>query len=87
MAKNLRSKISSSDTLIVFDVNATATEQFLADVGSDSHTAIAKDVREVAEKSVCSINNLLHPYHSPDEHVFPIIYDLSWGRVYARLFI
>jgi len=53
MAKNLRSKISSSDTLIVFDVNTEASHQFLAEAGLNSTTAIAKDVKEVAEKSVC----------------------------------
>lgn len=71
MAKNLRSKISSNDTLIVFDVNNTATEQFLVDVGRDSHTAVAKDVREVAEKSV---SFLCYPADSPspDELFFPL---------------
>jgi len=62
MAKNLRGRIASSDTLIVFDVNAKATEQFLAEAGINSTTAIAKDVKEVAEKSVCKILALTPPF-------------------------
>ncbi len=57
MAKNLRAKIQESDTLIVHDVNTTATHEFLEEVeeGKDSGwkaTSIAQDVREVAENAV-----------------------------------
>jgi len=87
MAKNLRSKISSGDTLIVFDVNNTATEQFLADVGADSHTAVAKDVKEVAEKSVCLISLAIFAlFNSNDELFFPKkMYDLSWGCAFCAV--
>lgn len=88
MARNLRSKIPKEDKLVVFDVNETATKEFLGvfnagmeilDVGE---TTVAKDVRDVAEKSVCA--QYVFSHHSPrlqDEHSFSFSYlnDLSWG--------
>ena len=50
MAKNLRSKIAESDTLIVHDVNETALKQFAEEVGGN--VTVAKTVREVAENAV-----------------------------------
>jgi hypothetical protein len=54
MAKNLRAKIPTEDTLFVHDVNTAATKKFL-----DEHpqgVRVAANVREVAEKAVSSIN-------------------------------
>lgn len=50
MAKNLRTKISSSDTMLIHDVNPTVTQSFKEEVGN---VEIAKTVREVAENTVC----------------------------------
>lgn len=55
MAKNLRSKIPASDTMYVHDVNETAKEKFASEFKG---VKAAKDVREVAENSVCKH---LHP--------------------------
>jgi 3-hydroxyisobutyrate dehydrogenase len=52
MAKNLRQKISPSDTLFVQDVNAAATKRFTAEFGKDYDVQVAETVKEVAEKSV-----------------------------------
>lgn len=51
MAKNLRTKIPASDTMIIHDVNPTILEQFKAE---HEGVTIAKEVREVSENSVCS---------------------------------
>ena len=69
MATNLRSKISSSDTLIIHDVNPKVTEQFAKEVGN---VTVAQNVREVAENSVRigqlrATNDALH-----DEPVFSL---------------
>jgi 3-hydroxyisobutyrate dehydrogenase len=50
MAKNLRSKIPESDTMVIHDVNQTALDKFKSEMGN---VEIAKNVREVAEKTVC----------------------------------
>jgi Tfp pilus assembly major pilin PilA len=49
MAKNLREKISKSDTMVINDVNDAATQKFVEEVGN---VTIAKSVREVAEQTV-----------------------------------
>ena len=49
MAKNLRSKIPESDTMVIHDVNQTALDKFKSEMGN---VEIAKNVREVAEKTV-----------------------------------
>ena len=49
MAKNLRSKIPSSDTMFIHDVNPKVTEEFAKEVGN---VTIAQSVREVAENGV-----------------------------------
>ena len=79
MAKNLRSKIPKEDKLVVFDVNNKATEDFLGvfkagmDTPNVGETTVAKDVRKVAENSVCtrskhnylvSMMNLYFPFLS-----------------------
>ena len=53
MAKNLRTKIPSSDTMVIHDVNPAVTEQFAKEVGN---VEIAQNVREVAEKTVRRVN-------------------------------
>jgi hypothetical protein len=50
MAKNLREKINKDDTMVINDVNAAATQQFVKEVGGN--VTIAKTVREVAEQTV-----------------------------------
>jgi hypothetical protein len=50
MAKNLREKLSKDDTITIFDVNDTATQKFVEEVGGN--VTIAKTVREVAEQTV-----------------------------------
>ena len=81
MAKNLRSKIPASDSLIVHDRNKDATASFIQEVGiakdSDNSNSemglmgieIASSPRVVAEKAVrylsLTVTQLL-PY---DEHV------------------
>jgi hypothetical protein len=55
MAKNLRSNLPSTDTLLIYDVNAGATKRFVEEEQSMSNEAtikVAGDVREVAENSV-----------------------------------
>jgi 3-hydroxyisobutyrate dehydrogenase len=51
MAKNLRAKIPSEDTLFVHDINTEATRRFLGE--NPNGVRIADNVREVAEKAVC----------------------------------
>lgn len=51
MARNLRSKLPSSDDLIVYDVNGDMTSKFKKEVEGST---VAQNVREVAEKSVRS---------------------------------
>lgn len=49
MAKNLRQKIQKTDTMVINDVNDSATQKFVEEVGN---VTIAKSVREVAEQTV-----------------------------------
>nr|OQO18381.1 hypothetical protein B0A51_13181 [Rachicladosporium sp. CCFEE 5018] len=60
MAKNLRTKIPESDTMIIHDVNEASTAKFAEEVGN---VTIAKNVREVAEKSTTIITVLPEPSH------------------------
>ena len=55
MAKNLRTKIPDSDTMVIHDVNTKACESFAEEVGK---VEIAKNVREVAERTVRAVNVL-----------------------------
>ena len=69
MATNLRTKIASSDTMLIHDVNPAVTEQFAKEVGNVS---VAQSVREVAEKSVRftghrSHGSTLYRLQCPDE--------------------
>lgn len=52
MAKNLRAKIPAEDTLFVHDINEAASKTFLEE--HPQGVRIADNVREVAEKSVCT---------------------------------
>lgn len=66
MAKNLRTKMSSNDRLIIHDVDTKMLDTFAQEVGKG--TKVAKDARQVAEESV----SLLHSHLSTiqnDEHV------------------
>lgn len=49
MAKNLRTKIPASDTMVIHDVNPKILEQFASE---HKGVTIAKDVREVSEHAV-----------------------------------
>ncbi len=70
MAKNLRSKIPSSDTMFIHDVNPKVTEEFAKEVGN---VTIAQSVREVAENGVCLPRALRTTRtcdsNPPDEHI------------------
>lgn len=62
MAKNLRSKLPSSDKLFIYDTNVDATSRF---VKENEGAEVAENVRDVAEKSVClspSSFTLLHSH-------------------------
>lgn len=68
MAMNLRSKIPSSDTMYIHDVNPAVTEQFAKEVGN---VTIAQNVREVAEYgvSLCIAHIARARDHLPDESI------------------
>lgn len=77
MAKNLRTKINKNDSIFIHDVDPDICKQFVEEFKSVGPVTAAKDVREVAENSVC-------PYSSPvccplhDElFIFLTLYDLS----------
>lgn len=73
MAKNLRSKLPSDDTLIVHDINEAATKKLVSEAPGGQGVTIAGSVREVAEKAV----KLPSPLHSRctrhDEYVLSMI--------------
>ena len=52
MAKNLRAKIPDTDTLVVCDTNAEATERFVEDFDGGTEISIADTPKEVAQRSV-----------------------------------
>lgn len=84
MARNLQSKLPSSDTLIIQDINTDATNRFVEEVRDQFGGAavkVAGTVREVAENAVgchyiypalpwwqCSLSPVL-----PDEYVLSMI--------------
>jgi len=64
MAKNLQSKLSSSDTLCVYDINTASAERFVTEAKALSGGAsvkVATNVREAAENSV-RINHSLSAF-------------------------
>lgn len=52
MATNLRAKISSSDSLLIHDLNTTATTKFQE---QNKGVEVVGSVREVAEKAVSCV--------------------------------
>ena len=55
MAQNLRAKIPSSDTLVIYDRNTEATTKFMQEIGGTANgegIEVASSPRQVAEKSV-----------------------------------
>lgn len=73
MASNLRAKLPSSDSFIVYDVNTDATNKFKSE---NQGIEIANTVRDVAVKSVCRSTLATSP--SPRDELNCSIYDLSW---------
>lgn len=61
MAKNLRTKIPKTDTMVVQDVNPTVTQQFAEEMGN---VEVVQTVREVAELTVCRSQKLYPLTHS-----------------------
>jgi hypothetical protein len=64
MARNLQSKLPSSDTLLIQDINVDATKRFMEEAKATSAGAtirIANDVREASEDSV----SICHVTHVP----------------------
>jgi len=72
MARNLQSKLPSSDTLLIQDINVDATKRFMeeADTASGGATVrIANDVREASENSVRILLHYIYPNHT--DHLYP----------------
>ena len=77
MAKNLRNKIATTDTMLIHDVNPAVTKAFADELGN---VKIANSVREIAENTV-RWPRLDCDTPAQDEHLsFPSMYDLSWRR-------
>jgi hypothetical protein len=60
MARNLQSKLPSSDTLLVQDINVDATKRFAEEaktISSGAAVLIASDVREASENSVSTFSH------------------------------
>ena len=70
MAKNLRAKIPAEDTLFIQDVNKAASQKFLEE--NPQGVRIADNVREVAEKAVCTLFSIDYPSHDEKQN-FPLI--------------
>ncbi|KAK2748006.1 hypothetical protein FQN57_001597 [Myotisia sp. PD_48] len=62
MARNLRSKIPDSDTLIICDSNPETTQKFVAE-GKGKKIEVASGPREVAEKAETVVTSLPEPQH------------------------
>jgi hypothetical protein len=72
MARNLRSKLPSSDTLLIQDINIDATKRFLEEANATSAGAsvqIANDVREASENSVSILSRQPCPIRT--NHLYP----------------
>lgn len=81
MAKNLRAKIPETDTLTIFDVNASSLEKFSQEA-TPSGVVVAKSPREVVENAVsATLHDISHEYSWYICMMSTIcsIYDLSWG--------
>lgn len=53
MAKNIRQKVSSDSTVVVYDINHAAVEQFVKDFSRHGPIVTAGSPKEVAELAVC----------------------------------
>jgi hypothetical protein len=65
MARNLQSKLPSSDTLLIQDINVDVTKRFMEEAKATSAGAtvqIASDVREASENSVSSYPHYACPH-------------------------
>ncbi|WEW59152.1 NAD-binding 6-phosphogluconate dehydrogenase [Emydomyces testavorans] len=62
MARNLRAKIPTADTLVIYDVNRDATQRFLTE-HKGKPIEVASSPRELAEKSITVITSLPEPQH------------------------
>lgn len=60
MAKNLRAKLPADDVVIVHDINEAATSSLAKEFGADMKVLVARNVREVAERSVSRKNCLIN---------------------------
>ncbi|KAI9827200.1 MAG: hypothetical protein M1832_005337 [Thelocarpon impressellum] len=65
MAKNLRSKMPASDTLLIHDLNGEATRRFVDEAKASGGAAVemTDSARELAEKSETIITVLPEPSH------------------------
>ncbi len=64
MARNLQAKLPSSDTLLVYDINADSVERFANDtkaLSSGAKVQTAANAREAAEDSVSLKKYLIFP--------------------------
>lgn len=69
MAKNLQSKLTPSDTLRVFDINAESVKRFkeeTSSTGTGAAVQAASSAREAAEGSETTITALPNPLHVKD---------------------
>ncbi|KAK2745365.1 hypothetical protein FQN55_006271 [Onygenales sp. PD_40] len=86
MARNLRSKIPKSDTLVICDANAETTQRFLREDSGGLKVEVAANPHQVAEKSETIITSLPEPRHVKD--VFHIILKNGLPKLgQPRLFI
>ena len=64
MAKNIRQKIPEPCTLVVYDINTDAVENFVGEFGNGSNIKAASSPKEVAELAVSegpSIETIFFP--------------------------
>ncbi|EEH42057.1 3-hydroxyisobutyrate dehydrogenase [Paracoccidioides lutzii Pb01] len=66
MARNLRSKIPESDTLIICDSNPKVTQQFVQEVASGLKVEVAASPQQLARESETIITSLPEPRHVKD---------------------
>lgn len=60
MAKNLQSKLPSTDTLLIQDINLEATSRFVEEIqlaSTGASVRVASSVREAAENSVSILSS------------------------------
>jgi hypothetical protein len=72
MARNLQSKLPSSDTLLIQDINVDATKRFMEEAKATSTGAIvriANDARDASENSVSILSR--RPCPNRTHHLYP----------------